>query len=113
MTVATAHALLTGESYDRVYRTWGRRYPYAGYGGRFRRWLRATDAPRYNSWGNGSAMRVSPVAYARDTIEDVLDEAERSAAVTHGHPEGIKGAQAAALTVYLARTGVAKADIRR
>ncbi|MDQ2665590.1 MAG: ADP-ribosylglycohydrolase family protein [Gemmatimonadota bacterium] len=113
MTVATAHALLTGEPYDRAYRTWGRRYPHAGYGGSFRGWLRATDAPPYNSWGNGSAMRVSPVAYARDSIEEVLDEAERSAAVTHDHAEGIKGAQAAALTVYLARTGVAKAEIRR
>jgi ADP-ribosylglycohydrolase len=66
----------------------------------------------YGSWGNGSAMRVAPVAWARDSEDDVLAEAERSAAVTHDHPEGIKGAQAVALAVYLARTGSTKEDIR-
>lgn len=113
MTIATAEALLSGEAYDRAYRRWGRRYPYAGYGGAFRRWLHAEDARPYGSWGNGSAMRVSPVALACDSAEQVLAEAERSAAVTHDHPEGIKGAQAAALAVFLARTGASKAEIRR
>ena len=113
MTIATAEALLTGLPYDRAYRAWGRRYPHAGYGGAFRRWLQLDDAPPYTSWGNGSAMRVSPVAYAHDTIDAVLAEAKRSAAVTHDHPEGIKGAQAAALAVFFARTGMRKPEIRR
>jgi len=113
MTIATAEALLSGEPYDRAYRRWGLRYPHAGYGSAFKVWLRTPNAPAYNSWGNGSAMRVSPVAYVHDTVDKVLAEAERSAAVTHDHPEGIKGAQAAALAVFLARVGVTKAEIRR
>lgn len=113
MTIATAEALLSGESYDRAYRRWGLRYPHAGYGGAFKAWLRTPNAPPYNSWGNGSAMRVSPVAYVHDTVDKVLAEAERSAAVTHDHSEGIKGAQAAALAVFLARVGVNKSEIRR
>jgi ADP-ribosylglycohydrolase len=113
MTIATAEALLSGEPFDRAYRRWGRRYPHAGYGGAFRRWLHVEGAGPYGSWGNGSAMRVSPVALARDSAEQVLAEAERSAAMTHDHPEGIKGAQAAALAVFLARTGISKSEIRR
>lgn len=113
LTLATAEALLSGEPYDRAYRRWGNRYPQAGYGGTFRRWLRDPDAGAYQSWGNGSAMRVSPVAFARHSADAVLEEAERSAAVTHDHPEGIKGAQAAALAVYLARSGTSKVEIRR
>ena len=112
MTVATAQAILDGIPYEVAYRTWGRRYPNAGYGGTFRKWLVQDHAVPYNSWGNGSAMRVSPVAFAFDSAEDVLREAERSAAVTHDHPEGIKGAQATALAVFLARSGVLKAEIR-
>lgn len=112
MTVATAEAILTDGRYDLAYRRWGRRYPHAGYGGSFRRWLQQDDAGPYNSWGNGSAMRASPVAYAAESIEAVLAEAERSAAVTHDHPEGIKGAQAAALAVFLARQGVDRPAIR-
>ena len=112
MTVATAEAILTGETYEVAYRRWGRRYPRAGYGGTFRHWLLADDAGPYGSWGNGSAMRVSPVAWAFDSADAVLSEAARSAGVTHDHPEGIKGAQAAALAVFRARTGVGKADIR-
>ncbi len=112
LTVATADALLSGEPYDRAYRRWGRRYPRAGYGRAFRGWLRQDDAGPYQSWGNGSAMRVSPVGFARDSVEDVLAKAARSAAVTHDHAEGIKGAQAAALAVYLARIGRSKPEIR-
>ncbi|MBA3534923.1 MAG: ADP-ribosylglycohydrolase family protein, partial [Ardenticatenales bacterium] len=67
----------------------------------------------YNSWGNGSAMRVSPIGVVLDSVEAVLQEAERSAVVTHNHPEGIKGAQAAALALFLARRGESKATIRR
>jgi ADP-ribosylglycohydrolase len=112
MTIATAEALLSGEPYDRAYRRWGRRYPHAGYGRSFRSWL-ARDAGPYGSWGNGSAMRVSPVAFAYDTVDRVLEEAERTAVVTHDHAEGVKGAQAAALAVFLARTGMSKPEIRQ
>ena len=112
LTIATADALLSGEPYDAAYRRWGRRYPNAGYGGAFRRWLAAEGAGPYGSWGNGSAMRVSPVAWVSDSVDEVLAEAERSAAVTHDHEEGIKGAQAAALAVFRGRTGAGKPDIR-
>ncbi len=79
------------------------RWTGAGYGGSFRRWLGAADPQPYGSWGNGSAMRVSPVGFLFDSAEEVLEQARLSAEVTHSHPEGIKGAQAAALTVFLAR----------
>lgn len=92
---------------------YARRYPKAGYGGYFRRWIKEDGVEPYNSFGNGSAMRVSPVAWAFNSVEDVLYEAERSASVTHNHPEGIKGAQSIALAIYLARTGVEKEEIRR
>ena len=113
LTCATAEAILAGIPYDRAYRDWARRYPHAGYGGAFKRWFASDAAGPYQSWGNGSAMRASPVGVAMATADDVLREAERSAAVTHDHPEGIKGAQAAALAVFLARTRVPKEDIRR
>lgn len=113
LTVATAHALLTGTPYDAAYREFGRRWPNAGYGGTFRQWLREDDAGPYGSWGNGSAMRVSPVAWAFDDEDQVLREAERSAAVTHDHEEGIRGAQAVALAVFLARAGAPKPEIAR
>ena len=112
LTVATAHALLTGEPYQDAYHAFGNRYPGSGFGGAFRAWLASEDRLPYNSWGNGSAMRVSPVGWARDSVEEVLAEAERSAAVTHDHPERIRGAQAVALAVFLARTGASKAEIR-
>lgn len=114
LTIATAEALLTDGDYQAAYRRLGRLYPYplGGYGARFAGWLQE-DAPRpYNSCGNGSAMRVSPVGFARNTLEDVLAEAERSASVTHNHPEGIRGAQATASAVFLARTGSTKSQIR-
>ncbi|HUE89047.1 MAG TPA: ADP-ribosylglycohydrolase family protein [Vicinamibacterales bacterium] len=112
MTVATARALLTGEPYAAAYRELGRRYPSAGYGPAFYDWLMTNDAPPYGSFGNGSAMRASPVGWACDNAGDVLAEAERSARVSHDHPDGITGAQAVALAVYLARTGTPKQDIR-
>jgi ADP-ribosylglycohydrolase len=112
LTVATAATLLEGREYAEVYREFGRRYPGRGYGESFQRWLRMPDMGPYNSWGNGSAMRVSPVGYAMEDEAAVLTEAEKSAAVTHDHPEGIKGAQATALAVFLARTGCGKESIR-
>ena len=112
MTVATAHAILTGTSYEAAYLHFGRRYPNAGYGGAFREWLQSESPKPYDSWGNGSAMRVSPVGWAFTDVDTVLREAERSAAPTHGDPEGVKGAQAVALAVFLARTGLSKGEIR-
>lgn len=112
LTVAVAHAILTGTSYVEALRTIGRRYPNAGYGGSFRGWLLADDAGPYGSWGNGAAMRVSPVGFAYETEEDVLEHARQTAVVTHDHPEGVKGAQATALAVFLARKGFGTEAIR-
>jgi ADP-ribosylglycohydrolase len=112
LTVATAYAILTGASYETAYRDFGRRYPHAGYGGSFYGWLMTEDPRPYQSWGNGSAMRVAPVGFAFDNVDQVLHEAERSAAVTHDHLEGIKGAQATALAVFMARSGASKNEIR-
>ena len=112
LTVATAYAILNGTTYETAYREFGREHPHAGYGRSFYGWLFAEDPRPYNSWGNGSAMRVAPVGFAFDNVEDVLREAERSAAVTHNHLEGIKGAQATALAVFLARAGASKNEIR-
>ena len=113
LTAATAKALMGGMSYVETYQDFARRYPGRGYGGNFSHWIHAENPKPYNSWGNGSAMRVSPVGFAFNTVEKVLAEAERSAAVTHNHPEGIKGAQATALAVLLARQGATQGDIRR
>jgi ADP-ribosylglycohydrolase len=112
LTVATAYAILTGTPYEAAYRDFGREHPNAGYGGFFYRWLLADEPRPYNSWGNGSAMRVTPVGFAFDNVDAVLREAERSAAVTHDHHEGIKGAQATALAVFMARSGASKDQIR-
>ena len=112
LTVAIADAILNQKSYQAAILEWARRYPDAGYGGNFHSWMHAPDPQPYNSFGNGSAMRVSAVGWAFDTVEDVLRQAEASAIPTHNHPEGIKGAQATALCVFLARTGRSKEDIR-
>lgn len=90
---------------------WGNTYPDAGYGVRFIRWLRSGNGP-YNSFGNGSAMRVSPAGWLYDSMEETMKMAELSAVVTHDHPEGIKGAKAVAAAIYLARTGASKQDIK-
>jgi ADP-ribosylglycohydrolase len=113
LTVAVAQAILEHGDYLYWLQEMGCRYPNAGYGGSFIHWLRARDPQPYGSWGNGSAMRVSPVGFAFDTVDDVLREAARSAAVSHDHPEGIKGAQALALAVYLVRTSGDKELVRR
>jgi len=112
LTVAVAHAILTDGNYRKAVLAFGRRYPEAGYGGHFRIWLHSPRPKPYNSCGNGSAMRASPVGFAFGTVDDVLREAARSARFTHNHPEGIKGAQAAALAVFLARTARDKDIIR-
>jgi ADP-ribosylglycohydrolase len=112
LTVAVADAILRGLGYAESLQIWARKYPNAGYGGTFYRWIWQNDPQPYNSWGNGSAMRVSAVGFAFDAAEQVLAQAERSAAVSHNHPEGIKGAQAVALAIFLARSGHSKTRIR-
>ena len=112
LTVATAFSLMTDGDYAKNYRLCGRLYPLAGYGKSFHEWLTLDDPQPYGSWGNGSAMRASPVGFMLDDEVDVLREAARSAAVTHDHPEGIKGAQAVALAVLLARRGAEPSDLR-
>jgi ADP-ribosylglycohydrolase len=112
LTIAIAEAILSGVSYEESVRRIGRLYPSAGYGGSFIYWLHSEHSRPYNSWGNGSAMRVSPVGFAFSSEEEVLQQARLSAEFTHNHPEGIKGAQAAALGVYLARTGTGREEIR-
>ena len=92
--------------------TYGRKYPYAGYGGMFHRWLRDTNPQPYGSYGNGSAMRVSSVGWLFDDLQTVRHMARLSAEVTHNHPEGIKDAEATASAIYLARTGSTKAEIK-
>ena len=113
LTIAVAYAIINNTAYDSALKSFGRRYPFAGYGSSFYRWLSAAESRPYNSWGNGSAMRVSPVGFAFEAAEEVLRQAEQCAAVTHNHPEGIKGAQATALAVYLARSGNSKTEIRQ
>ncbi len=111
LTVAVAEAILKSSSYGPEIQRFACRYPDAGYGGSFYRWMQQTDPEPYNSWGNGSAMRVSPVGWAFADEHEVLCQAERSARITHNHPEGIKGAQAVALAIFLARNGATKEDI--
>ncbi len=94
-------------------REWGRRYPFAGYGGMFSRWLVLPNPKPYNSFGNGSAMRVSSVGWFYDSLVRTEEVAEWSAAVTHNHVEGIKGAKATAGIIYLARNGAGKEEIKK
>ena len=121
MTIAVAEWLLESDlehlessALIRSMQKWGRRYPspMGSYGGMFSRWLQAKNAEPYGSWGNGSAMRVSPVGFTFDTLQQTLHAAEMTAAVTHNHPEGIKGAQATAAAIFMARKGNSKQEIR-
>ena len=112
LTVAIAKAILSDHNYLKAVWETGRKYPHAGYGGSFIRWLRSNNPKPYNSWGNGSAMRVSPIGFAFDSAESVLQEAARTAEVSHNHPEGVKGARATALAIFLARTTRNKSIIR-
>src|SRR6516164_6545211 len=112
LTVALAESILTGNDYASLMRAYYRRYPDAGYGGLFHGWARALESQPYNSWGNGAAMRISSVGFAFDTLDEVLVRAAGYTAVTHNHLEGIKGAQATAAAIFLARTGTTKEEIR-
>jgi ADP-ribosylglycohydrolase len=112
LTVAVADAILNNKPYTDVIREYYRKYPYAGYGKAFKAWGKADTKEGYNSFGNGSAMRVSPIAFAFDTKEQVMEQAKISAEATHNHPDGIKGAQAIAYATFLARMGADKKQIR-
>jgi len=112
LTIAVADCLLTESSYIDKFHEYTRAYPDRCYGAGFWQWVASGSRKPYNSWGNGSAMRVSPVGFAMPTLEGVLEEAKRSAEVTHNHPEGIRGAQATAMAIFLGRQGESKATIR-
>ncbi len=112
LTIAVADALLHNLNYTETIQQYSRRFPNAGYGGFFRRWLHTENPQPYNSFGNGSAMRISPVGWAFSSVEEVLKEAERSAVITHNHPLGIQGAQAVALAIFLARSENSKQQIK-
>jgi ADP-ribosylglycohydrolase len=112
LSVAVADCILHGKDYAQTIKQYGRKYSRAGYGPMFRKWLASDSLAPYSSFGNGSAMRVSPVGFAFSSLEEVLVEAARSATVTHNHPEGIKGAQAVAASIFLARTVKSKEIIR-
>ncbi len=113
LTIAVARAILDGSGYLQNVQELGCQYPNAGYGGTFIQWLFSDHPEPYNSWGNGSAMRVSPVGWAFDDLDGVLAEAEKSAAISHNHPEGIKGAQATAMAVFLAKSVKNRDEIRQ
>lgn len=120
MTIAVAEAFMGAPEDEDMIRNrliqtlhkYGHMYPDAGYGGRFGLWLLLHDAEPYNSFGNGSAMRVSPIAWLYNDLDTVRRMARLSAEVTHNHPEGIKGAEATASAIYLARTGHTKPEIK-
>ena len=122
MTIAVAEALIAvGSDADEKeieeavianMQDWGKHYPHAGYGGSFRHWLKDRHPQPYGSYGNGSAMRVSAAGWLYHTIERTREVARWTAAVTHNHPEGIKGAEATASCIFLARSGASKEDMR-
>lgn len=112
LTVALAEAILNKDDYGQVMKKYYSRYPSAGYGISFHKWASEPASTPYNSWGNGSAMRTSPVGYAFENLNDVLLKAEYYASFTHNHPEGVKGAQATSASIFLARNGVSKEEIK-
>ncbi|MEM9644973.1 MAG: ADP-ribosylglycohydrolase family protein [Planctomycetota bacterium] len=113
LTVAVADWLLHGGELHSYFHDYVERYPGAGYGGTFLHWAQCRDTEPYGSWGNGSAMRVAPVAYTQDSLDEVLQVAQRTASVTHNHPNGILGALAVAGSTFITRTGGSKDDVRR
>jgi ADP-ribosylglycohydrolase len=112
LTMAVADAVLNQKDFKTAIWTYGRNYPKRGYGGMFKSWLKSDDPQPYDSFGNGSAMRVSAIGFAYNNLAEVLEMAKQSAEVSHNHPEGIKGAQTTATAIFLARTGKTKADIK-
>jgi ADP-ribosylglycohydrolase len=112
LTIALADTLLTGTPYVDNLKKFYCWYPHRGYGGNFDEWAQSASSEPYNSWGNGAAMRISPVGYAFDDLDTVLQKAKEFTGITHNHPEGIKGGQATAVAIFLARTGKSKATIK-
>lgn len=114
LTVATAEAIIFKAFYSSSYQRYCRSFPTYGYGPSFMEWAHTNSGylKESYSWGNGAAMRVSPIGWAFDSPQRVMQEAQQSACVTHCHPEGLKGSQATAMAVYMARTGSTKAEIR-
>lgn len=112
LSLAVADSLLNKVPYCKTYREYFLNFPNAGYGSRFRRWARSPRPMAYGSFGNGSAMRVSPIAWFYEDLDKVLEEAMHSAEITHNHREGIKGAQAVATAIFMARKGSSKEAIR-
>lgn len=112
LTIAVADCLMNNGNYTEYIKNYARKYTGRGYGGRFRQWISSDSMEPYNSWGNGSAMRVSAVGFAYNDLEAVMNEAKRSAEVTHNHSEGIKGAQATAVAIFMARKGQSKEQIK-
>ncbi len=113
LSIAIADCLLNGKDYAKTLFEYGNKYPNRGYGRMFNRWLKSENPQSYNSFGNGSAMRVSACGCIHDSLEETLTEAKRSSEPTHNHPEGIKGAQAVAASIFLARTGSSKEEIKK
>jgi ADP-ribosylglycohydrolase len=113
LTIAIAYSILNETEIASSLKKFAEKYHNLPYGAGFRNWVRSWDSGPYNSFGNGSAMRVSPVGFAYDSVDDVLHQAKRTAEATHNHIEGIKGARATALAIYLARTGESKNTIRK
>jgi ADP-ribosylglycohydrolase len=113
LAMAVADALIQGRDFGEVMHAYGRAWPGRGYGENFELWLESDRPEPYGSYGNGSAMRVAAVAAACDSLDSVLETARASALPTHDHPEGIKGAQATAAAIFMARSGADKAGIRR
>jgi ADP-ribosylglycohydrolase len=115
MTIAAMDAILHGKEYGERFHYWGNKYPnpQGGYGASFVEWLRSDNPKPYNSFGNGSAMRVSPTGWAFDTLDETLQEAQKSAECTHNHIEGIKGAMAVASAIYHVRNGKNKEFLKR
>jgi ADP-ribosylglycohydrolase len=113
LTVALADSIMSGTRYIDNLRKYYRWYPGRGYGGSFHKWAQGSDSKPYNSWGNGAAMRISPVGFAYNDIDTVLLKAAEFTEITHNHPEGIKGGQATAVAIFLARTGKSKEEISK
>ena len=112
LTVAVADSILHKIPYQESFYKWANKYPDRGYGQQFFQWLVSKDKEPYNSFGNGAAMRVSAIPHWYGTLDKVLEEAKISAAITHNHPEGIKGAQAVASAIYMLKHGCCKKDIK-
>lgn len=112
LSIALADSILTGTPYVANLKTFYHWYPHCSYGGGFHHWVQSGNGMPYQSWGNGAAMRISPAGWAYDDLETVLERAAEFTGVTHNHPEGIKGGQATAAAIFLARKGKSKQEIR-